>query len=75
MIKWYEIVEIAKSIQYAQESDDLIWKFTSSGQFNVKSMYAFINFRGVQTIDVHSVLNINSLYTPKIYSVILEHTE
>jgi hypothetical protein len=57
-IKWYEIVEIAKTIQYNQEPDALIWKFTSSGQFSVKSMYAFINFRGVQTVDVQSVWKI-----------------
>jgi hypothetical protein len=55
MVKWYEILEIAKSIQFTQEPDALIWKFTSNGQFNVKTMYAFINFRGVQTIDVHAI--------------------
>jgi hypothetical protein len=55
MLKWYEIVEIAKSIQFTQEPDALIWKFTSNGQFNVKSMYAFINFKGVQIIDVHAI--------------------
>jgi hypothetical protein len=64
MIKWYEILEIAKSIQFTQEPDALIWKFTSSGQFNIKSMYAFINFRGVQTIDVHAVWKVK--VPPKI---------
>jgi hypothetical protein len=64
MIKWYEIVEIAKTIHYTQEPDALISKFTSSGQFSVKSMYAFINFRGVQTIDIQSVWKIK--VPPKI---------
>jgi hypothetical protein len=50
MIKWYEILEIAKSIQFTQEPDALIWKFTSNGQFDVKTMYAFINFRGVKLL-------------------------
>jgi hypothetical protein len=64
MIKWYEILEIAKSIQFHEEPDALIWKFTSNGQFNVKTMYAFINFRGVQTIDVHAIWKIK--VPPKI---------
>jgi hypothetical protein len=45
MLKWYEIAQIAKTIQFTQEPDALIWKFTSSGYYNVKSMYAIVNFR------------------------------
>jgi hypothetical protein len=35
MIQWYELVQIASSIQFSKESDALVWKFGSNGVFTV----------------------------------------
>jgi hypothetical protein len=64
-LKWYEIVQIAKTIQFTQDPDTLVWKFTSNGFHNVKSMYAVVNFRGIRTIDVQSVWKVK--VPPKIH--------
>jgi hypothetical protein len=43
---WYELQEIASSIEFLDESDSIIWKFISSGKYSVKSFYAVVNDRG-----------------------------
>jgi hypothetical protein len=43
---WYELVEIARGIQFTDEEDVMIWQFDSSGVFSVQSLYAVINDRG-----------------------------
>jgi hypothetical protein len=65
MIQWYELVQIASSIQFSAESDALIWKFESSGVFTVKSMYVVVNFKGVLPVHVHYVWDIK--VPPKIH--------
>jgi hypothetical protein len=47
---WYELQEIASSIEFLDESDSIIWKFISSGKYSVKSLYAVVNDRGVRQI-------------------------
>jgi hypothetical protein len=65
MTQWYELVQIASSIQFSEEPDALIWKFESNGVFTVKSMYVVVNFKGVLSMHVHYVCDIKVL--PKIH--------
>jgi hypothetical protein len=65
MIQWYELVQIASSIQFSEESGALIWKFESSGVFTIKSMYVVVNFKGVLPVHVHHVWDIK--IPPKIH--------
>jgi hypothetical protein len=47
---WYELVEIAKGIQFTDEEDAMIWQFDSLGIFSVQALYAVINDRGVKQV-------------------------
>jgi hypothetical protein len=55
MIQWLEILQIAQSLHLTTDSDSLLWKFEPNGVFSVKSMYVVINFRGIVSVQVHSV--------------------
>jgi hypothetical protein len=50
MQQWYEILQIADSIQFGDENDAIIWKFNSTGKYSVQSLYAVINDRGVKHV-------------------------
>jgi hypothetical protein len=52
---WFEIVEIAKTIIFSKEEDQLIWKYEPKGVYSSKSLYAVINFRGVQPVYLPTV--------------------
>jgi hypothetical protein len=47
-----EIVQIASTINFSDEKDALIWKFSSNGSYSSQSLYKIINFRGV--VPIHS---------------------
>jgi len=47
MLQWDELSQIVNSITLSTEEDAIIWKFNSSGQYSVQSLYAVLNFRGV----------------------------
>jgi hypothetical protein len=55
MDMWFEVVEIAKTIIFSNEEDRLIWKYESNGVYSSKSLYATINFRGVQPVYLPAV--------------------
>jgi hypothetical protein len=55
MIQWLEIVEIARGINFSNSPDQLIWKYESSGVYSSKSLYATVNFRGVQPVYLPAV--------------------
>jgi hypothetical protein len=55
MEMWLEICEIAQSITFSMEEDLLIWKYESKGVYSSKSLYAIINFRGVQPVFLPAV--------------------
>jgi hypothetical protein len=65
MLQWYEVLQIAQSLQLTEEDDALLWKLESDGLYSVKSLYAVINCRGVLPVHVHSVWNIK--VPPKIH--------
>jgi hypothetical protein len=65
MIKWFEIVQIAKTLSLNNDQDALVWKLEANGIFSVKSMYAVVNFRGILPVSVHSVWKIK--VPPKIH--------
>jgi hypothetical protein len=47
---WLEIIQIASGLNLNKDEDAMIWKFTSSVNFLVQSLYAIINDRGVRQI-------------------------
>jgi hypothetical protein len=55
MIQQLEILEIPRGINYSDCPDQLIWKYESSGLYSSKSLYAIVNFRGVQPVYLHDV--------------------
>jgi hypothetical protein len=55
MEMWLEICEIAQYITFSMEEDLLIWKYESKGVYSSKSLYAIINFRGVQPVFLPAV--------------------
>lgn len=56
--RWLELVEVVSSIRYTSDGDALIWAYESRGEYTIKSLYAVINFRGVQPVFVPAVWKI-----------------
>ena len=52
--RWYEL-EIVSSVVYDQECDALVWAYESNGTYSAQSLYAVINFRGVQPVYIPAV--------------------
>jgi hypothetical protein len=50
MEQWYEVLQIASSIQFSDEEDAIVWQYQSSGKFSVQTLYTIVNNRGVQQI-------------------------
>jgi hypothetical protein len=46
MNQWYELLEIARTISFSHDEDQLIWQYNSSGVYSSSSLYDVINFRG-----------------------------
>jgi hypothetical protein len=65
MMQWLEIRQIAQTITLNNLPDALIWMWEANGVYNVKSMYAVINFGGIKPIDIHCVWKIK--VPPKIH--------
>jgi hypothetical protein len=55
MINWLELIEIAKTVSYSDENDQLIWQYETNGIYSSSSMYALVNFRGIQPVYLPSV--------------------
>lgn len=45
--KWEEVVQLASTIVFTQDQDELIWTFNSKGIYSSQSLYRVINNRGV----------------------------
>jgi hypothetical protein len=50
MALWEELVGLVSTIELTNEEDALVWQFNSVGVYSSQSLYATINFRGVQPI-------------------------
>jgi hypothetical protein len=55
MVQWQDILVIANIISYTHEDDRLIWKYETNGGYFSKSLYAIVNFRGIQPIYLPAV--------------------
>ena len=51
-------MDILSLTKFSQQKDSFIWKYESNGIYSSKSLYAIVNFRGVQPI-----------YLPVVWSV------
>lgn len=56
MIHWFELLSIAGSICFVVDQDvSPIWQYDFKGIYSSRSLYAIINFRGVQPIYLPAV--------------------
>jgi hypothetical protein len=55
MLQWLEILEIANGINFSDSPDHLIWRYESNGVYSSKSLYAIVNFRGIQPVYLPAV--------------------
>jgi len=54
MEMWFELLGIVEEVNLVEEEDQIIWSFSSNGQFSVQSLYAVINHRGVKPMYVQA---------------------
>jgi hypothetical protein len=52
---WYDLVSIVENLVLQDDSDQIIWSFSSNGKYSVQSLYAVINHRGVVPVYVPAV--------------------
>lgn len=50
--EWEELLNIIRTFTAETDLDVLNWRWTSSGKFTVKSLYSFLNFSGIQDIQL-----------------------
>jgi hypothetical protein len=55
MNMWDEVVQLATTICFSNEEDNLIWHFSSNEIYSSQSLYKIINNRGVLPIFVSAV--------------------
>ena len=55
MSRWIELVEIFSSVQLNQDGDALVWAYESSKIYSTQSLYAIVNFYGVQTVYILAI--------------------
>jgi hypothetical protein len=55
MLQWFEILQIAQSINLNSDSDHSILMWEVNGVYTVKSMYVVVHFRGIKHVDIHYV--------------------
>jgi hypothetical protein len=46
--EWGEILMLVSNLPQTNQADVIKWRWDSNGCFNVRSLYRFLNFRGVQ---------------------------
>jgi hypothetical protein len=52
---WEELLQIASSIVFSENDDNIIWKYESKGTYSVQSLYSIVSSRGVVPVYVPSV--------------------
>ena len=58
MNQWLELLSIMENVVLSDSEDQLLWKYESKGVYSSKSLYAIVNFRGVQPVYLPSVWEI-----------------
>jgi len=52
---WWELLAMMDDFSFSEEEDHILWSHTSSGKYEVQSLYAMISFRGVVPMYVSSI--------------------
>jgi hypothetical protein len=50
MEQWYEILQIASTIQFSKEEETIVWQYHSSVKYFVQTLYAIVNNRGIKQV-------------------------
>jgi hypothetical protein len=56
---WLEVVQLASTISFSEDEDNMIWQFTSNGIYSSQFLCKIINFRGILPVFVPAVWNLN----------------
>lgn len=46
--EWIEMLEIINHLSFTHLEDKLSWRWDTQGKFTVKSLYQFLNYRGIK---------------------------
>jgi hypothetical protein len=52
---WEEIVQLASTITFSGDQDEMVWTLNSNGIYSSQSLYKVINFRGVQPVHTPAI--------------------
>jgi len=55
MLLWEELLQIASTIEFSDNDDDIIWQYDSKEKYSVHSLYSVVSFRGVTPVYVPAV--------------------
>jgi hypothetical protein len=52
---WEKLVNLVSTVEFSEEENSLVWQYQSSRIYSSQSLYAIINFRGVQLVYLPAV--------------------
>jgi hypothetical protein len=55
MRDWDEVVQLASTITFSEDQDEIVWTFKSNGRYSSQALYRVINFRGVNPVHTPAV--------------------
>ncbi|WVZ90240.1 hypothetical protein U9M48_036556 [Paspalum notatum var. saurae] len=55
---WEEILQLARTIEFKEEEDSLVWQLSTSGFYSSQTLYKVVNFRGVEVVHVSGLWEI-----------------
>ena len=65
MLLWEELLQIASTIEFSDNDDDIIWQYDSKEKYSVQSLYSVVSFRGVTPVYVPAVWKL--IIPPRIH--------
>jgi len=65
MLLWEELLQIASTIEFSDNDDDIIWQYDSKEKYSVQSLYSVVSFRGVTPMHVPAVWKL--IIPPRIH--------
>jgi hypothetical protein len=75
MVSWHEVEAVVEDLVLSEESDALVWGYNSSGIYSLQSLYAIINYRGVNPVFVPAVWKINVPPKIQMFLWLLSHNK